>query len=125
VARVISIHEYELKPGVDPEVFERTFKRADQEGLFDLPGLIDYVLLRGMKGHRRNQYTVLWVYQDRAAWERLWGPPDDPYGPESYPERWKSWERDFLAPLLETDPDHIHYTSYDEIENGAQQDTSQ
>jgi hypothetical protein len=119
MGRMISIHEYELKVEVAPEVFEHTFKRAAQEGLFELPGLVDHVLLKGIKGSRRNQYTALWMYEDRVAWERLWGPPEDPHGPDSYPERWQTWEREFLKPLLSTDPDRITFTAYEEIRNDS------
>jgi hypothetical protein len=122
MARMISIHEYELKADVDPHVFERAYERAVQKSLFELPGLIDHVLLKGIKGSRRNRYTALWIYEDQAAWERLWGPPEDPLGPESYPERWQIWEQDFLAPLLTMDPDRVPFTSYVEIESEPDSD---
>ena len=40
MAKVISVHEYELKPGVQGADFERALHDAERRGLFDLPGLI-------------------------------------------------------------------------------------
>jgi hypothetical protein len=108
---VTSIHEYELAPDTTDEQFERAVADAERDDLFDLPGLADHRFLKGIKGDRRGQYTAIWTYESRAAWEALWGPPDDPVAPDEYPERWREWERR-LAPLLTGDPDRIRFTSY-------------
>jgi hypothetical protein len=36
MARVISIHEYDLKPGADVAVFERAIRDTERRGLFAL-----------------------------------------------------------------------------------------
>lgn len=113
--RVISIHDYELKPGVSGEAFEQAALGAKRRGLFDLPGLVGHHFLRGLKGARRGAYTALWIFESRDAWERLWGTVETPRQASDYPERWKIWENDVLAPLLSQDPDTIRFTSYEEV----------
>lgn len=71
--KMISIHEYELQPGSDPQRFEQAFRDAEARGLFDLPGLMAHHFVKGIKGARRNAYAAVWVYESREAWERLWG----------------------------------------------------
>jgi heme-degrading monooxygenase HmoA len=115
MARVISVHEYELKPGVQAADFERALREAELRGLFDLPGLIGHYFLRGLKGARRDTYAAIWIFESREAWERLWGPTDAPHPPSHYPERWQTWENEILAPLLVQDPDSIRFTSYQEV----------
>ena len=48
---------------------------AQARGLLQFPGLVAYHLVQGIKGERRGQYAAIWVYDSRAAWERLWGTP--------------------------------------------------
>jgi len=36
VAKVFSIHEYELRPGTDPAEFEVAIQEAEERGLFKL-----------------------------------------------------------------------------------------
>jgi|SRR5262245_13712858 len=86
MARTISVHEYELKPGTDPERFEQTLRDAEALGLFDLPGLISHHFVKGVKGARRDAYAAIWVYESRDVWERLWGTPEHPKTPAEYPE---------------------------------------
>ncbi len=113
--RVISVHEYELHPDADPEAFEAALQEARNENLLDLPGLEGYYLLKGIKGARARRYGAIWIYESRAAWEALWGPPNDPVEKENYPENWKTWEDEVLAPYLNQDPDAIRFTSYREL----------
>lgn len=115
MARIISIHEYELKPDVQDAAFEGALREAERRGLFDLPGLVGHHFLRGLKGARRGAYAAIWVFESREAWERLWGPVERPKPPAEYPENWKIWENEVLAPLLRQDPDTIRFTSYTEI----------
>jgi hypothetical protein len=61
MARVISIHEYELKPGIDSGRFEQTLRDAEARGLFDLPGLIAHQFMKGVKGARRDAYAAIWI----------------------------------------------------------------
>lgn len=113
--RIVSIHEYELRPEVSGRDFERASHEAHEQGLFELPGLVGFRILHGIKGDRRGRYAAVWVYRDRAAWEALWGPPDMPKAKDEYPESWRVWEDELLAPLLERAPDRISYTSYEQV----------
>ena len=70
---IISIHNYELAPGVTADDFEAAITEAESRGLFSLPGLESYEFLRGIKGDRIDEYTAIWRYESRAAWEALWG----------------------------------------------------
>ena len=113
--KVISVHEYALKPGVDPAQFERAVLQAREKGLLKLPGLEECFLLKGMRGARDGQYSAVWVYESQAAWEALWGPEGQPLPKAQYPENWKIWEDQVLAPFLAQDPDQIAFTSYQEL----------
>ena len=109
---VISVHEYDLKPGVEAAQFERAFQAAEVRGLFELPGLVKYHFVKGIRGARTGKYAVLWVYESQEAWERLWGTIDQPIPKGKYPEKWSIWENEILAKYLIQDPDRISYTSY-------------
>jgi hypothetical protein len=109
---VISVHEYELKPGVDEIKFELAFKEAEARGLFDLPGLVDFHFVKGIRGVRRGKYGVIWIYESMLAWEQLWGPVDRPIPKEQYPDKWLTWEDEVLAPFISQDPDEITFNSY-------------
>jgi hypothetical protein len=71
--RVISVHEYDLKPDVQEAAFENALHDAERRGLLELPGLTGHYFLRGLKGARRGAYTAIWIFESREAWERLWG----------------------------------------------------
>ncbi len=109
--KVISIHEYELKPGVGDVEFERALREAERRGLFDLPGLVGHHFLKGLKGARRGAYAAIWVFESREAWQALWGTVGKPRPPADYPANWKIWENEVLAPLLAQVPDTIRFTS--------------
>ena len=113
--RVISIHEYKLKNGVSRKQFEMAVQNARKRDLFNLPGLIGHHFLKRIRGTRKVEYTAIWIYEDRNAWENLWGKADRPIKKEHYPEKWKVWEDEMLAPLLAQDPDRISYAAYDEF----------
>jgi heme-degrading monooxygenase HmoA len=115
MARVISIHEYELRRDADGAVFERAFRDADMRGLFDLTGLVEHHLLRGFKGARRGAYAAVWIFESGEAWERLWGSLEAPRRPATYPKTWRVWENEVLAPFLSQHPDTIRFTSYEEL----------
>ena len=114
MARIISIHEYDLKPGVTDAQFEEAIRRAETRGVLQLPGLIAYYVVKGVKGTRQGAYAIAWVYASREAWERLWGTPEQPHSPHDYPENWRLWEEEILAPLLAQHPDAIRFTAYEE-----------
>ena len=99
-----------------PGDFREAVREAERRDLFDLPGLVEYRFLRGIKGARTGGFTTVWTYQHRAAWRVLWGPVDDPVTKEAYPDTWLVWEDELLAPILAEDPDEIEYTSYEVLE---------
>ena len=115
MARVISIHEYELKRGSNPEQFEQIVREAEARGLFELPGLRSHHFVKGLKGTRRGAYAAVWVYESREAWEQLWGTEENPRGSAGYPEKWRIWEGELLAPILSGHPDAITFTAYEEL----------
>lgn len=115
MSKIISIHEYTLIPGVDAKQFERAIQEAQHRGLLNLPGLVGHHFVKGVRGVRSGCYAAIWVYESRAAWEKLWGPLEQPHTKQDYPENWKVWEDEVLAPFLDQDPDTINYTAYEEI----------
>lgn len=115
MGRIYGIHEYKLKPSVDEGEFERAIREAERRRLFDLPGLLEHHFLKHAKGERRGQYAALWVFESRAAWERLWGRPEQPLPKRDYPLRWRIWEDEILAPILAGDPDRIPFADYEEL----------
>ena len=60
---MISVHEYEMKPGVEEAAFESAIHEAEHRGLFELPGLIGHHFLKGFKGQRRGAYAALWIFE--------------------------------------------------------------
>ena len=115
MSKVISIHEYILKTGGNEEEFEKAVHNAQERGLLRLPGLIDYYLVKGIRGFRNGLYAAVWVYESKEAWESLWGPIDKPLSKTDYPQNWKVWENEVLFPFLDQDPDKIRFTSYQEL----------
>jgi hypothetical protein len=115
MGRIASIHEYDLTPDITPEQFERLLRDAEARGLLQLPGPISHHFVKGAKGVRRGASAAVWIYESREAWERLWGTAEHPWLPEEYPEAWKIWEGECLAPLLETYPDAVRFTAYEEL----------
>lgn len=113
--RIVGIHEYVLRPGADEGAFLQAVRGARERGLFALPGLIEHYLLRGVKGARLRQFAAVWIFESREAWERLWGTPENPLRKEQYPESWKIWEDEVLAPFLDREPDTITFTDYEEL----------
>ena len=113
--KVISIHEYVLRPGVDAHQFENALRMAQGRGLFHLPGLVAYHFVKGIKGARQEQYTAIWIYESRQAWEALWGSVEHPRRKQEYPANWLVWEDDILTPLLTQEPDMITFTAYEEL----------
>ena len=113
--RVISVHEYNLKPGVDEQRFENAILDAKKRALLGLPGLVDYFLVKGIRGFRNGKYTAVWVYESIEAWENLWGPINKPISKADYPQNWHVWENEVLQPFLDQDPDKIKFTAYQEL----------
>lgn len=114
---IVSIHHYELAESATEEDFRKAVQEAKRRDLFDLPGLVKYQFLRGIKGARKDRFTAVWTYESREAWRELWGPIEDPQSREAYPDGWIVWEDELLAPILIENPDEIEYTSYGVIES--------
>ena len=112
MAEMISVHEYVLKENVNPGEFEKAIQDARERGVLSLPGLVNFYFLKGVRGRRAGSYTAIWVYENKAVWEILWGPEGDPKPKENYPQNWKVWEDEILSPFLADAPDAIHFTSY-------------
>ena len=115
MAKIISVHEYLLKPGISGKQFEETINKARKAGLLKLPGLSNFYFIKGIRGVRKNKYTAIWIYESLKAWENLWGSINQPKSKQDYPENWKIWEDEVLAPFLTSDPDEITFTSYQEF----------
>lgn len=112
---IVSIHRYDLATDATEAELRSAFEEATQRNLFDLPGLVQQTLLRGIKGDGAGDVGALWVYESRTAWEAIWGPPEDPTDWGGYPEEWQTWESELLDPLLADHPDEITYTSFEAI----------
>jgi hypothetical protein len=119
MARIISVHEYDLTPGSGPAQFEQAIRAAEGHGLFDLPGRIAHHFVRRVKGARNGAFAAVWIYESREAWERLWGTVEQPRAPREYPEKWRIWEEELMAPILSSHPDAIKFTTYEELGPGA------
>jgi hypothetical protein len=113
--KVISIHEYELKPDAAAVAFERAIHDAQRHGLLGLTGLVEHYFLKGLKGMRQGAYAAVWVFESREVWEALWGTLESPRQPAEYPKAWRVWEDEILAPFLSGHPDTIRFTSYEEL----------
>lgn len=109
------MHEYVLKPNIDPEQFERAIEDAKNRGILGLAGLESVTFVQGIRGERSDLYAAIWVYESEEAWASLWGPVEHSLPKEAYPQAWKVWEEDILAPFLDRDPDKITFTTYMEI----------
>jgi hypothetical protein len=51
--------------------------------------LVEYRFVRGIRGMRTDEFSAVWTYESREAWERFWGSVDDPVDKEEYPDQWK------------------------------------
>lgn len=117
---VVSVHHYVLAESAAPAEFREAVAEARSRGLFErIPGLVEYRIGRGIKGARAGQFAAVWVYESKEAWVDVWGPVDDPVPKTDYPDPWRTWEDELLAPVLADDPDTIEYTSYDLIASGT------
>lgn len=112
---IVSIHHYELAAQTAPDELEAAVREAERRGLFNLPGLVDWRFLRGIRGAREGRFAAMWVYADRQVWRDLWGSVDDSASKDAYPDAWVVWEDELLAPLVTGDPDEIDYTTFEVI----------
>ncbi|MFC2043066.1 hypothetical protein ACFLUA_02820 [Chloroflexota bacterium] len=114
MTRVISVHEYILRPDVKEVDFENAVQEASRRGLLQFAGLDEYHFVRGIRGTQSGCYGTIWIYESKEAWEMLWGSVEKPLSRVDYPEKWKVWEQEVLAPFLEDAPDKIRFTAYEE-----------
>jgi hypothetical protein len=99
MTRVISVHEYILRTDVKEVDFENAVQEARRRGLLQFPGLEEYHFVRGIRGAQSGCYGTIWIYESREAWEMLWGSVGKPLSSKDYPEKWKVWEQEVLAPF--------------------------
>lgn len=117
---ITSVHQYELAESTHPSEFHDAVEEAVSRGLFErIPGLVDYRIGRGIRGHRTGKFAAIWRYESREAWTAVWGAVGEPVPKAEYPETWLIWEDELLAPLLAEDPDEIEYTSYEVVAWGG------
>ncbi len=109
------MHEYVLRSNVDLDQFEQAVLDARDKGILEIAGLERVAFVRGIRGERHNLYAAIWFYESKEAWESLWGPVDQPHAKHDYPQAWRVWEDEILAPFLDRDPDKITFTTYMEI----------
>ena len=114
MGRIFSVHEYDLHAEIGAAKFERAIREAETSRLLEIPGLTSHFFLRGVKGERTGRHAALYVYENREAWERIWGPPTRPLPPEAYPPGWRRWEG-ILAPLLDRPAETTRFTAYEEM----------
>jgi hypothetical protein len=86
---IVSVHHYELAESTTQAAFRDAVREAERRGLSDLPGLVEYRFVRGLRGMRTDEFSAVWTYESREAWERLWGSVDDPVDKEEYPDQRK------------------------------------
>jgi hypothetical protein len=108
------VHEYVLKPGVEPEAFEQAVREARKRGCFELPGLVKHRFVRRLRGSRPAMYAAIWTYDGPEAWAALWGDVEHPKPRDQFPDCWKVWENEILEPLIDRDPQFIEYAAYEE-----------
>ncbi len=114
MGRIFSVHEYDLRDGVTEAEFESALFSGEANGLLSIPGLTSHHFVRGVRGDRSGRYGAVWIYEDRVAWERMWGQAGQPTPPGRHPAGWRRWEK-ILSTLLDRPADAIHFTAYEEL----------
>lgn len=69
MAKVLGLHEFALKPGVNPEEFER-FMSDEFVQMQTHPGL-RYTVLKGIEGRRVDQYIMAYEFESVETFRRL------------------------------------------------------
>ena len=112
MARIVAVHELDLKSDADREAFERVVRAEIADLGLHMPGLVERRFLRGYKGARHSEYAMLWVFESRAALEGMFGPPEAPLrGPAAFVRY-----EDAIAPFLAApSPELIRFTDYEEL----------
>ena len=103
---VFSLHEHELRPGVDIDQYEQEVAAAISKIKID--GLLNAYHLRGFKGGREARYAVLWIFASVEVIVAHFGSLDAP----KWPPAWLHYENGVLAKFLDRHPDTINFTDY-------------
>jgi len=61
MAKIIGVHQFELKPGVKPEDFEQAMREEIAKAL-DLRGTRMY-LTKGERGEQVGDYLIMWEFE--------------------------------------------------------------
>jgi hypothetical protein len=112
MARIVALHELELKPGVDRREFEESVRAATVGLAGEMPGLVERIFLLGYKAARKGEYAMLWVFESRAALEALFGTEEEP---SAGPAAFVRYEAAIGPYLSAPRPDLIRFTDYEEI----------
>ena len=104
---VFSLHEHELKPGVDEAAYKREVAEAIDK--LRVPGLKQAFHVQGFKGERDQRYGVLWIFESEESIVESFGTPDNP----KLPDDWLHYENDILAKYLDRHPDTVDCTGYE------------
>jgi hypothetical protein len=112
MARIVAVHELDLKPGVDRREFERVVREATVGLEQAMPGLVQRMFLLGYKAARKGEYAMLWVFEGRGALEAMFGTEDDP---KPGPPAFVRYEAAIAPYLAAPRPDLIRFTDYEEI----------
>ncbi len=76
----VAVHEIELKPGVNPEEFERFLLNDWLPPYNQLKGMNIY-LTKGTRGTRNGKYAAIFTYDSIEDHHRIW-PPSGEKSPE-------------------------------------------
>lgn len=107
IGSVISVHEHELREGVDQEEYERVLEQALKD-LHDIPGLQTVFVLKSFKGSRARKWAVIWIWENKKAIIKNFGTTDAPIMPPA----WIAYENT-IAPFLDRHPDTITFSAYE------------
>lgn len=105
---IVAVHEHELRPDVDNEVYEQEMKDALVLLQRMIPGLLTAFHIKGIKGKRTNKYAVIWLFANQQVLEDNFGTVDNP----KMPDAWRIYENNTLAKFLTQDPNAINFTDY-------------
>jgi hypothetical protein len=80
MAKVYGLHEIELRPGADPQEFEKLFGEVLQAPSYE--GWRSYLLM-GERGERKGKYLVMLEIESLEARDRYAPSADGPYSEEA------------------------------------------
>jgi hypothetical protein len=112
MARIVAVHELDLKPGVDRAEFERVVRAASAGLEREMPGLVERLFLLGYKSARKGEYAMLWIFESRTALEAMFGTEA---APRPGPDAFVRYEAAIGQYLSADRPDLIRFTDYEEV----------